>query len=322
MKATQLALVGSLLLAATYASAARTDHTVRDNAHPARPGSVNYVEGTAALDGETLKTNAVGSVEMGKDQVLTTEGGKVEVLLTPGVFLRVGDNSSLKMLSPELANTIVELDKGQAFVEVLDISKENNIRVNQNDASTKLVNKGLYNFDADHNDIRVFKGKAEVYAGTQKITLTQGRDLALTGRPRLNARYFDSRQYANDLYRWSGLRSGYLSEASVDAARVYVGIGSTWYGPDWYGPGWYWDPWFMAYTFLPARGVFYSPFGWGFYSPIFVYGSPYFYFGYYHYPHRFLDFHEPYGHGFGPSGDFRGGVVPHPGPRTIPGHAR
>jgi len=303
------------LLAATCVGPARADHTARENAHPARPGSVNYVEGVASLDGEALKADSVGSVEMAKDQLLTTEAGKVEVLLTPGVFLRVGDNSSLKMLSPELANAIVELDKGQAFVEVLEIRKENNIRINQNDASTKLLNKGLYDFDADHNEVRAFKGKADVYAGTQRITLTQERELALTGAAKLSAHNFDAGRYTDDLYRWSGLRSGYLSEASVDAARVYVGAGPTWYGPGWYGPGWYWDPWFMAYTFLPANGVFYSPFGWGFYSPIFVYGSPFFYFGYHHFPHGFSDFHEPYGHGFVPPGGFHGGVTPRIGPR-------
>lgn len=317
MRATKLGLAGSLLLLVLCVTPARAAQNVRESAHPAHPGSVNYVEGTASIDGQALKTDAAGSVEMMKDQILTTETGKVELLLTPGVFLRVGDNASLKMLSPDLANTIVQLDKGEAFVEVLEIRKENNIRVNENDASVKLVGKGLYEFDANHNEVRVFKGKAEVYAGSKKITLTQERVLTLTGASKLSARNFDSRQYTDDLYRWSGLRSGYLSEASVDAARIYVGVGPTWYGPGWYGPGWYWDPWFMAYTFLPATGVFYSPFGWGFYSPIFVYGSPYFYFGYYHYPHGFLDFHEPYGHGFVPPGGFRGG-----GPRGGPGPGR
>jgi hypothetical protein len=123
MKANKLALVASLLLAATCVGPARADHSARENAHPARPGSMNYVEGVASLDGEALKTETVGSVEMAKDQVLTTEAGKVEILMTPGVFPRVGDNSSLKMLSPDLANTIVQLDKGQAFVEVLEIRR-------------------------------------------------------------------------------------------------------------------------------------------------------------------------------------------------------
>ena len=53
------------------------------------------------------------------------------------------------------------------------------------------------------------------------------------------------------------------AEADADTARLYVNG-----GPGWYGAGWYWDPWFSAYTFIPGAGIFYSPFGWGFYSPV------------------------------------------------------
>jgi len=85
------------------------------------------------------------------------------------------------------------------------------------------------------------------------------------------------------LYRWGSLRSAYLAEASVDQARTYIVSG--WYGPSWLGAGWYWDPWFGSYTFIPADGILYSPFGWGFYSPLWVYRAPGFYYG--HFYHRF-----------------------------------
>lgn len=75
----------------------------------------------------------------------------MELLLTPGVFLRVADGSSVKMISPGLADAEVELQKGRASVEVLDIRKENNIRVNLNDTSTKLIHTRLYEFDTDRN---------------------------------------------------------------------------------------------------------------------------------------------------------------------------
>ena len=275
--------------------------------HPARPGSVNYVEGEAAIGAQALGSASPGSVELEKDQVLTTKVGKVEILLTPGVFLRVADDSSIKMISPGLADTEVELQKGRASVEVLDFHKENNIRINQNGASTKVLKNGLYDFDADHNQVRVFKGKAEVYVGNQKITLGEEREVTLTTGGNLRAQNFDTRQYADDFYRWCGLRSAYLSEASIDAAHLYIGVGPSWYGPGWVGPGWYWAPWFGVWTFLPADGIFYSPFGWGFYSPIFVYRSPFFYYRYLGQPHHFGEFHEPYGHGFQPPGGFRNG---------------
>lgn len=95
------------------------------------------------------------------------------------------------------------------------------------------------------------------------------------------------------MLRWSRLRSQYEAQANLDAARTVV------INNGWYGPGWYWGPSFGYWSFLPADGFFYSPFGWGFYSPIyFSYGGPRYYHGY-------------YGHGFVPRGYAgpRGGFV-------------
>src|SRR5665811_105379 len=295
MRSASLAFIALLFLSAMVPRTAWCQ-----NPHPARPGIINYVEGQAAIGSDTLSVASIGSVELGKDQTLTTQAGKVEILLTPGIFLRVADNSSVKMVSPELANTEVELDKGRALIEVIDIHKENNIRVDQNGATVRLVKNGLYDFDADHSQIRVFKGEAQVRAGNQEVKLKGRRTVAITTGGPLKGQGFESRQYEDDFYRWSALRSGYLSEASIDAARVYVGPGPGWYGPGWTGLGWYWDPWFGGYTFLPADGVFWSPFGWRFYSPIFVYRSPFFLGP--HFPHRFGEFHGPYGHGYGAPG--------------------
>ena len=75
-------------------------HDTRD-AQPARPGSINYVEGKASIGTQELGPNSAGTIELEKGQTLTTEAGKVEILLTPGVFLRVADNSSVRMVSPE-----------------------------------------------------------------------------------------------------------------------------------------------------------------------------------------------------------------------------
>lgn len=304
IKRQSFALIGSVLLTAFAAVTASSQTPQRG-----QPGAINYVEGNASIGTEALSSKSAGSAQLQKDQTLTTQDGKVEVLLVPGVFLRVADNSSVKMVSPDLANTEVAVVKGRASVEVLDINKNNNIRIDLDDANTRLLNKGLYEFDADGHQVRVFKGKAEVFAGAQKVTLGGERMVALDTGAKLKAKDFDTRKYEDDFFRWCALRSGYLSEASVDEARAYVGVGAGpgWYGPGWYGPGWYWDPNFLAYTFLPGDGIFYSPFGWGFYSPIVVYRSPYFFYGYGHGPHLFNDFHYPYGHGFEPRGGFRGG---------------
>jgi hypothetical protein len=274
------------------------------NAPTAQIGAINYVEGSASINGQELGTNSVGSAVLAQGQELTTQTGRVEILLTPGVFLRVDHNGTVKMVSPDLADTKVAVLNGRAMVEVTDISKNNNIRVDLNDTSVQLLKRGLYDFDIDHNQVRVFKGKADVFAGNRTIGVGDNHEVTLASGTQPKSKGFDDKQYTDDFFRWSGLRSGYLAEADADTARLYVNG-----GPGWYGAGWYWDPWFGAYTFIPGAGIFYSPFGWGFYSPFAVYGSPFFYggFGYGHY-HRFGDFHGPYGHGFEPQGGFHGAV--------------
>jgi hypothetical protein len=272
-------------------------------AHAARPGSINYVEGEASIAGGPLTASAIGARELEPNQSIATQAGRVEILLTPGVFLRLADDSSVKMISPNLTSTEVRLERGRALVEVVDIHKENDIRIDQNGANTQLLRTGLYNFDADHNEVRVFKGSAQVTVGDRKVMLGGSQKVAL-GSAKPRASHIQSRQYQDGFYRWSRLRSAYLSEASVSAARSYIGDGpgpgpdTGWYGPGWSSWGWYWNPWFGVYTFLPQDGIFYGPFGWGFYSPIAVYWSPFAYFG--NYPHRFGEFHYPYGHGLPP----------------------
>ena len=210
---------------------------------PPRLGSINYLEGQASINGMPLEPNSAGFAVLEKDQTLTTQSGKVEVLLTPGVFLRVDENSSVKMISPDLANTRVQLDKGRAFVEVLNIRDQNDIRVDQNGASTRILKDGLYDFDADHALVRVFKGKAETTVGNQHATFGNSHELALMPGVKLKANKFDSKAPEDAFYRWNSLRSGYLSEESISAARAYTGPGPGAYGPGWTGLGWYWDPW-------------------------------------------------------------------------------
>src|ERR1700681_1249695 len=252
---------------------------------PPQPGTVNYIEGQAMIGAQSLTEQSVGSLKLAAGQSLSTENGRAEILLTPGIFLRLDHNSSLQMISPGLADTIVTLEKGRAAVEVADIHRENNVRIGDNGASTQLLKAGLYDFDPDQGVIRVFDGRATVQiAGQNIIEVKSGHQVALNSAGKLKATKFDKKASMDDFYRWSSLRSSYLAEANVDAARRYAGspgfAAGGWYANGWYGNGWYWDPSFAAYTFIPGDGIFYDPFGWGFYSPWLAYGAPYFGYGF------------------------------------------
>jgi len=265
---------------------------------PPPPGSLNYVEGQASIGAQTLDSKSVGSTELERGQTLTTADGKVEVLLTPGVFLRVGSNSSVKMLSPTLTDTEVHLEKGHAMIEVAEIHPENDLRIVAGGAMIRLLKTGLYDVDLNRGQLRVFDGKAYVLEGDEHTDVGGGHRISLAGNPgnaKLKTSKFYKKSYEEgELYRWSSLRSSYLAEANVDAAALYADNGGGPWGPGWWGADWYWDPYFDAFTFIPGDGIFYSPFGWGFYSPWMVYQSPFYGYGGYGYGHR------PFYHHFGP----------------------
>jgi hypothetical protein len=246
---------------------------------PPQPGTVNYIEGQAAIGAQALTDKSIGSAALAAGQSLITDNGRAEILLAPGIFLRVDHHSSVRMVSPGLADTIMTLGKGRAMVEVAEIRPENNIRIGLSNSSTQLVKAGLYDFDADRGLIRVFDGKAEVQLAGQHIEVKSGHQVALNVTGKLKEQRFGKKTHMDDFYRWASLRASYLAEANVDAARTYAGGAG--YSPGlWSGDGWYWDPGFDAYTFIPDDGIFYDPFGWGFYSPWFAFGAPYFGYGY------------------------------------------
>ena len=262
------ALSGFLLAAVLTAPAWGAD--------TALPGTLNYIEGQASVGDQSLNSKSIGSVELQPGQSLTTGNGKAEILLTPGVFLRVGDNSTVKMVSSNLTNTEADLLKGQATVEVAEIHQYNVLRIGEDGSTTQMTKDGLYAFDADHDQVRVLKGEAYVQDNDQNVKVKGGHELDLNASGRLKTTKFDKNAYeASDLYRFSDLRSQYLAEANVDMAQQYYAG-----GPGWYGPGWYWDPGFWSYTWLPGDGIFYSPFGWGFYSPWYVGYAPYYGYGF------------------------------------------
>ena len=229
---------------------------------PAAPGVVNFVEGHVTLDGKPLSGSSVGSAWVQQDQTLDTAQGRAEILLTPGVFLRVGENSSVRMISPSLTDTRVQLLRGSALVEAAQLHDQNDIRILDDGAQTALLKKGLYRFNADTDSVAVYDGKAKVMAGDESVELKRGHEVSFSG-PLVEHKFDRKKSEAADpLYAWSQLRSDYLSGASAATSRTYVVANS-----GFFGNGWYWNPYWRTYAWLPGDAVFYSPFGYGYYSP-------------------------------------------------------
>lgn len=301
---TMIALLGMAVASAPLFG----DQTVE----PAQPGAVNYVEGKVLLDGRQLTADSVGSDAMYSGEVLRTQQGRAEILLTPGVFLRVGEHSAVKMISPALTPTEVEVEHGLVAIEVDEIHNENRLLVSIGGVTTRLTKTGYYEFNADHPSVKVFKGEAEVNSGNGRLQKVKGsHEVALVPDAVSKSVKFDTDQAEDALYRWSSLRSRYLAEANQQIAGEYAGVAG-------FSPGWYWDPYGFGYTFIGAD-PFFSPFGWNFYPPWWggFYGgmwTPRRYMG------HFRDFDGP-AEGRFEHHDFRGGERFHDGGSTRGGGA-
>jgi hypothetical protein len=236
----------------------------------ARPGTVNYTEGQVNIDGRAIGAKDLGSIETAAGSVLQTESnGKAEMLLFPGAFLRLGENSAVRMVTPSLTETRVELMQGKAMVEVDQIAKENRLVVMDNGVDAQLLKEGIYSFDANQPMVWVYDGKAEVQQDDRKVEVGKGKQLALQPNERLKPQKFD-RKETDSLYAWSKVRSEYLADVNRSSSQMVFVNG----GPGWYSPGWYWNSWYNSWGFFPSVGLAYSPFGYGFYSPSFWYYNP------------------------------------------------
>jgi hypothetical protein len=281
MRQSRVIGIASVLLAAALsvpAWGADSAHPGNAKANAARPRSLNYVEGQASIEGQSLGPEAIGKTELKPGESLETVVGKAELLLTPGVFFRLDDASSVTMISPSLTDTELRLDKGEATVEVAELHPENNVVIAEDGAKVRLTKTGFYEFDADRYTVRVYQGQANVQVNGQDIKVEKEHQLVFNAGGSMQPEKFDKEQVQDNLYRWSSLRSSYLAEANVDRAQDYQ-VGN------WYGAGWDWNPYYGAYTLMPGDGIFYSPFGWGFYSPFDVGFAPFLFFG--HFDHDF-----------------------------------
>ena len=252
----------------------------------ARPGVINSIEGTVYVNGTHVSdAKAAQRMFLNANDTLATDAGKAEVLLTPGVYLRIGDHSEVRMISPSLTNTQLAVTKGTAMIEAMELLKENSVQVKVGDAMTRLNKIGLYKFSAgDPATVAVFDGKASVEQGGGKaIEVGKEHELALNGTTKTQ-KFKSKDEQSNDLYAWSKTRDEYDSASSYSASKTLASSayssGGGWGGygfsgfNGYAGPGWFYNPAFGSYAWLPGDGAFFSPFGYGFYSPGYVMYAP------------------------------------------------
>jgi hypothetical protein len=242
----------------------------------AHSGVVQYTEGDVTIDNQAIHPKFAQFPDLKSDQVIATEEGRVELLLTPGVFLRLAENSSVRMVSNSLSDTRLAFLSGSALIEVAELLPNNAITFDVAGTPVVLAHKGLYRIDAGNTTsepvrVRVYDGQARVGADSAAVTVRKGREVALAASSPngLETASFDTKDI-DAFYRWSARRTEYVSEANVASAHVANDPRSSGYTEGVNSPtgAWSWNPYFGMFTYMPGgTGMYMSPFGYSYYSP-------------------------------------------------------
>jgi len=225
----------------------------------ARAGVISLVEGRATVKGEakpaSSETLLVGDELHLSDIVTTGSASRIEVLLNPGCYLRMGENSALAYLFDGFTNNRIKLLRGSAVLEVSAI--DGFVRVETPKTNFEIVREGLYRFNVADNgksEVAVRKGRA-LFGKTAikggKRAIVEGETVAITS--------FNKKE-ADELDDWSRDRAKTLiaSNRQLSSSLMRRSLYSL------SGNVWVYDPFCRCYTFLPYTQGFTSPYGWNY----------------------------------------------------------
>ena len=191
----------------------------------AKAGNIQWIKGEVFLGGTALPLRDGHYFQMENNQVLNTRKGYAELLLAPNAFLRLGENSSLRMLQNRLSDIQLELSQGSVLIEILEKLKTDPIQVHFLNSVVKIKKEGLYRLDAGSRKLRVYGGDAETIKGKKKVRVKNGRMFTLDGE--LKPEKFNA-DASDALHRWAAQRSFVLFAKNLFSTKPLHPRGLTW----------------------------------------------------------------------------------------------
>ena len=170
----------------------------------ARAGLITYIQGFASLDSRRVALKATRFPQMKDGEALSTARGRAELLLAPGVVLRLAENSRVRLTDTQLSDTQVEIERGDALIEVLQLQEGSRIQIHLADTVTEFTRTGVYRFGTAQKNLRVYGGEVSVRSGSMTVLAKRGMSVNLEST--LAVEKFDRKQ-TDALHAWAARRS-------------------------------------------------------------------------------------------------------------------
>lgn len=236
----------------------------------AKAGGVNAVSGNVMVKRSGQAPQLLTSqddLESG-DVVNTTPGSQAEILLNPGTYLRLAEQSEFEMVDNSLDNLLVKLIKGSAIIEATGPGGLMlRIPIITEQKRMTIVRAGIYR-------INVRPGITELFVRKGRMSIGDGPDDVVKGGKKVTFSLGSQSiakldKSATDPFEdWSKLRGETLARANekISARTVsgYLTTGSWGRFDARYGRSfglWTWSPYANCFTFLPFYYGWDSPYG-------------------------------------------------------------
>ncbi len=278
-------LVSSFIVAIPFSAAAQNREKFVISAHA---GGINAVTGRAALrtrgSSDWQQLTSKEDLETG-DVVSTGLDGRIEMLLNPGSYLRLGANSEIELTDNSLENLDISLVRGTAIVEVTG-ADDTELLINITTPHTRMaiVRRGLYRVNVvpgDATELIVRKGRVMLERSHTKV---KGGDKVIFSDNSFSvAKLKKSDKKRDDLELWSKGRAETLASANTRLSRREVfTLLASYRSSEWqanFGGRngfWLYDAIGGCYTFFPFAYGWGSPYGTSYSSSLYgiIYGIP------------------------------------------------
>jgi hypothetical protein len=267
--------IGAFVFLFSISVFAQTDKPVSSLAQnyviSAKAGGVNYVEGTVTVLRKTGKSGYLiknDNLEIG-DKVSTGKGGKAEILLNPGSYIRLAEDSEFEFITTSLDDLKLKLTRGSAMLEVF-ADDDFRVIINTPGAQFYAVKSGVYRVDAPSGGtakIEVWEGKAQI-GDANATVIKEGREASVVGSQVAVAKF--DRDEKDALETWSRTRAKELAKINARLEKrtlrdtlIASYNSNIWNVYDSFGL-WIYDASFSGFCFLPFGYGWYSPYGYNY----------------------------------------------------------
>jgi hypothetical protein len=181
----------------------------------ASSGVLQYFEGAVQLDDHGVEHKAAVFPSLKNGSVLRTGKGRAELLLTPGVYLRLDEDTSVRLLSNSLVDTRMEVVRGGVLLDNLNAPSSDVVTLVYEGAQVHFPKPGVYRMDCNLGEMQTYIGEAEVRRGSGSPISVDGQHLYYFALALTVSKYTNDE---DEFYDWAHNRSDLISEQNERAS--------------------------------------------------------------------------------------------------------